>query len=118
MTNTNNTGSNTDKKEESFYCHNCNNPLSLLVSSGKVFVGRKDECPQCKEDLHICLNCQFYDTGAYNSCRESSAEVVLDKDRANFCDYFVFLQGDRRDSSTGGKEELLAAAEELFNKKA
>lgn len=51
-------------------------------------IGRRDECPHCHADLHVCLNCQFYDSAVYNECHESNAERVLEKDRSNYCDYF------------------------------
>ncbi len=51
---------------------------------------RKQTCPQCGEDLHCCLQCRFYEEGRQNDCREPRAERVLDKDRANYCDYFEF----------------------------
>lgn len=50
-------------------------------------VGRTESC-ECGADLHCCRNCRFYDPSAYNECRETQAERVLDKERANFCDYF------------------------------
>ena len=49
---------------------------------------RGDECPLCHADLHVCKACEFYESGAHNDCRESSAEFVSDKERGNFCDYF------------------------------
>ena len=49
---------------------------------------RGDECPLCHADLHVCRACDFYESGAHNDCRESSADMVTDKERANFCDYF------------------------------
>ena len=49
---------------------------------------RGDECPLCHADLHVCKACEFYESGAHNDCRESSAEFVGDKERGNFCDYF------------------------------
>ena len=32
--------------------------------------------------------CEFYDVGKAKHCRETIAEEVKDKERANFCDYF------------------------------
>lgn len=49
---------------------------------------RGDECPLCHADLHACKACEFYESGAHNDCRETSAEFVSDKERGNFCDYF------------------------------
>ena len=49
---------------------------------------RRDECPACGTDLHVCRMCEFYDPSVAKSCREPIAEEVTDKERANFCDYF------------------------------
>jgi hypothetical protein len=59
-------------------------------------VGRRDSCPACDAELRSCRHCQFYDPTAYNACHEPQAERVLDKERANFCDYFAFAPGVRR----------------------
>ena len=48
----------------------------------------RDECPACGRDLHICLNCEFYDQSAYRQCRETIKEPVQDKEKANYCDFF------------------------------
>jgi hypothetical protein len=64
-------------------CHACAN-------AGEVPrpVSRREPCPSCGADLKCCLNCDFHDAASYNECRESAAERVVDKDRANHCDYF------------------------------
>ena len=51
-------------------------------------VGFRDECEGCGADLHVCLNCDFHDPGAHNQCRESQADPVAEKDRANRCEWF------------------------------
>jgi len=51
-------------------------------------VGRGARCERCGADLRCCDNCRFHDESAYNECGEPAAERVIDKDRANFCDYF------------------------------
>jgi hypothetical protein len=78
-------------------------------------LGRREECPKCRADLHSCKNCQHYDAKAYNECREPSADVVREKDRANFCDFFA--PGSGGASAGKSKADLLAAAEALFKKK-
>lgn len=65
--------------------------------------------------MHVCRNCKHYDRSAYNECREPSAEVVREKDRANFCDFFT--PGDGGKGAVDKKNDLLAAAEALFKKK-
>ncbi len=59
-------------------------------------VYRNSTCPGCGKDLKICLNCRFYSAGAHWDCTETIDEPVRDKDRANFCTFFVF-----RDSARG-----------------
>ena len=88
-------------------CFSCQKEVSVSDR-----IGRRDEC-DCGADQHVCKNCGLYDVASYNSCRESSADVVQDKERSNFCDFF----------EPGGvvevknkKEDLLAAAEALFKK--
>ena len=83
----------------SYLCYACKAALSL--SSGKV--SRSECCPKCNCDLHCCLACKFYDEKAYNQCSEPQAERVLDKDRANFCDYFEM---NRQVKGGTGKDSL------------
>jgi hypothetical protein len=49
---------------------------------------RLDECKQCSAELHACKLCEWYSTSVAKHCRETIAEEVKDKERANFCDYF------------------------------
>ncbi len=77
-------------------------------------VSRKDVCPHCGRDVRCCKNCTFYDPAAYNECREVAAERVVDKERANFCDYFSPGNGKRVRS--GGARGAKAALEALFKK--
>ena len=75
-------------------------------------VGRRDECPQCKRDLHSCLQCRFYDRSYHNQCRESQAEYVGDKERSNFCDYFQF--GRESEGEKSAAEDAKRKLEGLF----
>jgi rRNA maturation protein Nop10 len=72
----------------------------------------RDECPVCGRDLHICLNCEFYDSNAYRQCRESIKEPVLDKERANFCDFFRASQGGA--AQAGPASETIKTLNNLF----
>ena len=75
-------------------------------------VGFRETCDRCAGDLHVCLNCAHFDPSAYNECRESSAERVLDRDRANRCDYF--RPGSGAGVEDDGREEALSNLERLF----
>jgi hypothetical protein len=65
-------------------CFHCGGPIEV-----KERVGFHASCPACDRPAHVCRNCNFYDTAYNNECRETQAERVVDKDRANFCEYFT-----------------------------
>ncbi len=94
---------------QSLYCFNCNKEIQV-----PGIVGRRDECPQCHADVHVCKNCEFYDPKIYNECREPLADSVKERDRANFCDYFSPRNGEG--SGVDKAAALRAAAEALFKK--
>jgi hypothetical protein len=79
----------------------------------------RENCPQCDWPVHACRNCAHYDPTYNNQCRETMAERVVDKERANFCEYFA-PAADRR---LAGSEPSPASAarnrlDALFKKKA
>lgn len=78
------------------------------------WIGRQQQCVFCGADLHVCRNCFFYEPGVYNDCREPQSERVVDKNRANFCDYFRFKDTTERNKtpSANSKDQLDA----LFKK--
>jgi hypothetical protein len=84
------------------------------VAADKYF-SRKSVCPKCGGDLHICLNCGFYSETAHNKCTEPKSEFQRNRDKANFCDYFVFAEG-RSASSDAAKADTLRKLDDLFKK--
>lgn len=95
--------------ENSITCHACQKSLDLQPGA-KIM--RSDECPHCYANIHCCKMCDFYDKTAYNECRESNADRILEKEMANFCDYFILCSS----GNNGGdnKDDLLNAANLLF----
>ncbi len=89
-------------------CHACGTPIEEPRA-----VSRYSTCENCDRDLKVCLNCKFYDPSAHWQCRESIPEEVKDKDRANFCEYFM-LPAD--DSAYKGPDTISRAdkAKEAF----
>jgi len=77
-------------------------------------VGFRDVCERCDADLHVCLNCRFHDPGAANACREEQAETVVEKNRANRCEWFQPGGGGRE--SGQGEEAARAKLDALFRK--
>ena len=95
----------------SLSCFKCGKPLSETF---KIMVGRQDVCPHCMADIRCCKMCHFYDPKAYNECRESQADRVQEKEKANFCDYFkIGSPGTNPDKE---KQDQLAKAAALFKK--
>jgi hypothetical protein len=66
-------------------------------------LSRTEICAQCRADLHVCRQCQFYDTAKASACQEPVADHVSDKTRANFCGYLSIntdpFHGDEQGSA-------------------
>ena len=97
-------------------CFSCKGEVHLPRGA----VSRAEVCLVCGADVRVCYNCLYYEVGAYNSCREPQAERVVEKDRANFCDYFSFTGGSNGIASGAaagdGKAALRQQFEGLFKK--
>ena len=99
-------------QREAVRCFSCNASMELASAER---VGFSDCCERCGADLHVCLNCGFHDLSAYNECRESSAERVRDRERANRCEYFS--PGDRERAETASTRDVARSAlDDLFKK--
>lgn len=91
-------------------CFFCQKPL---VIEGKVSF--RELCPNCGMDVHVCRDCDHYDPGRANNCREPQAEKVRDVEARNTCEYFVLA----RSGSAGPdpKQQAKTALDALFKKK-
>ena len=65
-------------------------------------VSRSDVCPSCGADVRSCKNCRFYEPGAHYDCRENIDELVKDKERANFCGWFMIAPQTDASVKTSG----------------
>lgn len=65
-------------------CYRCGDSLVVLT----LPLSRRDQCPSCDADLHVCKMCRFFDATVTRQCREDGAEDVTEKERPNFCDWF------------------------------
>ena len=92
-------------------CYRCSKELS---ESFKIMMSRSDSCPHCMADIRCCKMCHFYDPKSYNECRESNADRITEKEKANFCDYFKF--GPGTDDADKARSDALAKAAALFKK--
>ena len=95
--------------QSGFVCFHCGAEIAVVDNR----VGRGDCCESCSYDLHVCLNCSFYDRSSHNECKEPMAERVLDKDHRNFCDYFALGRGSPPTASDP-KSEAIKKLNDLF----
>ncbi len=80
---------------------------------GKIMFG--DECDHCGGDLHVCLNCSFYDPNVSNECREPAIpEAVIDKERKNLCEYFKSVEEGQGQEGESESDAARRKLEELF----
>lgn len=91
-------------------CYFCKKPLGL---EGKVSF--RELCVHCGMDVHVCCNCNHYDPGRSNYCREPMAEKVRDIEARNTCEYFI-LSGQSVNTDNEA-DKAKAALEDLFKKK-
>lgn len=94
------------------YCYNCRKEIFL---EGQI--GRKEVCYSCGFDLHCCRNCVFHDPQAYNQCHETQAERVLDKEKSNYCDFFIFRDVSSKPRAAGGVSDARRKLDDLFKPK-
>jgi hypothetical protein len=93
-----------------YLCHACRKEVVF-----KARVGRGDTCPHCEAELRCCLNCSFYDLHYANACREPHADLVEEKDRANYCEYFSFNPEVKKQERA--RQSARTELEALFKKK-
>lgn len=91
-------------------CYNCSKELDF---GAEFKVMRSDDCPHCGADMHVCKMCIHYDTIAYNECKEPMADRIVEKEKANFCDYFKLGGGG---DAGADKDAMIDAAAALFKK--
>lgn len=68
----------------SLVCWNCGAGLDDIPRP----ISRHASCPACFNELHCCRLCRHFDPGASMTCHEDRADPPLQKENANFCDYF------------------------------
>lgn len=65
-------------------CFRCGASLEAL----SLPLTRRDQCPDCSADLHVCRMCVHFDRNVARQCREDGADDVTEKERPNFCEWF------------------------------
>ena len=66
-------------------CWNCGGSLADIPRP----ISRHATCSHCFNELHCCRLCRHYDPKRTMQCFEDRADPPLQKENANFCDFFV-----------------------------
>lgn len=66
-------------------CWNCGTSLDGVPRP----ISRHVNCCQCFEVLHCCRMCKWYAPGRPQDCDHDRADPPVEKEAANFCDYFA-----------------------------
>lgn len=87
----------------------------------KQNISLRDVCEKCGSDLHCCKNCVFYSLSVYNECKETQADRILDKEKANYCDYFkakTLIHENKTNASKlqDSKQDIYKKLDDLFSK--
>ena len=91
-------------------CYRCGASLAEL----SLPLSRQDECPDCRNYVHVCKMCINFDKHVPKQCREDDAEEVVEKARLNFCDWFIPSDTAFDPSKKVGDERAKAALDALF----
>jgi predicted amidophosphoribosyltransferase len=87
-------------------CWNCGASLDDIPRP----ISRHAACPECFNELHCCRLCRHYDAAANMTCHEERAEPPLQKENANFCDFFSphsgAFDGAKADKSVQARNDL------------
>ena len=88
----------------------------MVVAANNRPLGRLEECRACRAELHVCKMCEWYSLSVAKQCRETVAEEVKDKERANFCDYFKPRAGAHSKTDGSAADRARADLDSLFKK--
>jgi hypothetical protein len=91
-------------------CFRCGASLTSL----SLPLSRRDACPECSAHLHVCRMCRHFDPAAVDQCREDDAEEVRDKERVNFCEWFVPTEGAFDPAAKAKADEAKQSLDALF----
>lgn len=91
-------------------CWNCGADLTAVPRP----ISRHEHCPACFEALHCCRLCSHYQPDATISCDEERADPPVNKENANFCDFFRPRSGAYAESRGSRSAAARAGLDALF----
>ena len=96
--------------DQELYCFRCGESLRTLTPP----ISRQDTCPSCACFLHACRMCINFDPSVPTQCSEDDAEDVVDKEKANFCDWFKPSPNAFDATGKQAHDKASSSAEALF----
>ena len=94
---------------ETVKCANCGAkaPTNILLESS---------CPNCKNDLHTCRQCSYFDPSARFQCSKPITVRIVNKQARNTCELFIPRTVVERQTTSGAPTDARAAFDKLFKK--
>jgi hypothetical protein len=84
------------------------------VKPEQLPINRLEQCLHCHADLHVCRLCRSWDPRYTSKCSHDHAEPPLDRERANFCQYFRPAAGAFRHAGAPAGDAARTDLEALF----
>lgn len=97
-------------KGEKIVCWRC----GATVKPDQRPIKRLEQCTACTADLHVCMLCRHYNPRLSGYCAHDHAEPPLDRERANFCQFFTPRPGAYRPPDTDTTASARAGLDTLF----
>jgi hypothetical protein len=91
-------------------CWKCGTELKNVL----LPFSRYEECTSCQADLHSCIGCKHYQPFIADACREDRADFVLEKEMANFCEYFTANRNAYQEIDDSAARQARARLADLF----
>ncbi len=90
-------------------CARCGNELTVATASSA-----EARCPRCGADLHACIQCTSFDTGALFECLRPVPARVSPKDTRNACTFFEVRTTVERETKSAPTTSARQAFDDLF----
>jgi ribosomal protein S27E len=90
-------------------CARCGNELTVATASGD-----EARCSRCGADLHACIQCTSFDTGALYECLRQIPARVSPKDTRNACTLFEAKTTVERETKSAPTTSARQAFDDLF----
>lgn len=91
-------------------CWNCGRDLADIPRP----ISRHSNCPDCFSDLHCCRLCKHFLSERVGVCAEDRADPPVEKENANFCDFFRPANAAFQQSTDTKRKDASTALARLF----